>query len=313
MNHKHTSFVLLFCMLFVLFCTGCSDPSKSTDTDAAHKGPPRDNTPQVLIPTADGTVLFGNDIISIDASSASSGFLMLQYSGSSDKAKMQLKAPNGVTYTYLISEKEELQTFPFSGGDGTYQISIFECVSAEDDLYALVFSQSIDVSLENEFLPFLYPNEYVNFTSDSAVVGKGSELAADCYSDLEVIQQVYSYVTKNIEYDTEKAQSVVYGYLPDVDDTLFSGKGICFDYAATMAAMLRSQSIPTRLEVGYSSDALHAWISTYVEEFGWIDNIIEFNGETWTLLDPTLAASNSSESVGKYIGDGSHYLLKYSY
>ena len=98
-----------------------------------------------------------------------------------------------------------------------------------------------------------------------------------------------------------------------MDDTLASGTGICFDYAALMTAMLRSQNIPTKLEVGYSGDTYHAWISTYVDDKGWIDNIIEFDGKSWQLLDPTLAASNDKEAVKEYIGDGSNYIVKYTY
>ena len=80
-----------------------------------------------------------------------------------------------------------------------------------------------------------------------------------------------------------------------------------------MSAMLRSQGIPTKLEVGYSGEAYHAWISTYIKESGWVDNIIQFDGNSWTLMDPTLAAGNSADSVKKYIGDGSNYIVKYSY
>lgn len=80
-----------------------------------------------------------------------------------------------------------------------------------------------------------------------------------------------------------------------------------------MAAMMRTQRIPTKLEIGYSGEVKHAWISAYVTEIGWIDNIIEFDGSSWTMMDPTLAASNSKASVKKYVGDGSNYTLQYSY
>jgi len=183
----------------------------------------------------------------------------------------------------------------------------------EGDSYLIALSQDIDVAIEDEFLPFLYPNQYVSFTAGSKTVIKGSELAKNAYSDLEVIQNIYHYVIENISYDTAKANSVTYGYLPDIDDTLKSGTGICFDYASVMTAMLRSQGMPTKLEVGYSGEALHAWISTYTKDTGWIDDIIEFDGTSWELMDPTLAANNNTSSVGKYIGDGSHYVLKYSY
>jgi hypothetical protein len=77
--------------------------------------------------------------------------------------------------------------------------------------------------------------------------------------------------------------------------------------------MLRSQGLPTKLEVGYSGEAYHAWISVWTKETGWIDNVIRFDGNKWTLIDPTLAANNSKQSVRKYIGDGSHYTLKFVY
>ena len=127
-----------------------------------------------------------------------------------------------------------------------------------------------------------------------------------------MIENIYHYVTSEITYDEKKAASVTYGYLPVIDETLKSGKGICFDYASVMSAMLRTQGIPTKLEVGYSGEAYHAWISAYVSETGWVDDIIEFDGKSWTLMDPTLAANNSASSVKQYIGDGSNYVVKYS-
>ena len=54
--------------------------------------------------------------------------------------------------------------------------------------------------------------------------------------------------------------------------------------------MLRSQGIPTRLEVGYAGTVYHAWISTYIKDVGWINGIIQFNGSGWTLIDPTTAS-----------------------
>jgi transglutaminase-like putative cysteine protease len=80
-----------------------------------------------------------------------------------------------------------------------------------------------------------------------------------------------------------------------------------------MTALLRTQGIPTRLEVGYSGEVYHAWISTYVDEMGWLDNLIQFDGTSWQLLDPTLAANNDATSVKDYLGDGTHYLSKFTY
>ena len=91
-------------------------------------------------------------------------------------------------------------------------------------------------------------------------------------------------------------------------------KGICFDYAALMTGMLRSQGVPCKLVVGYAGTAYHAWISVWSEESGWVDGAVFFNGESWQRMDPTFASSGkSSKAILDYIGDGSNYNAKYFY
>ena len=303
----HLSYLLIAIFCFLL--GGCSGSSSASRKE--HSGPPRDSTPRVLTPSADGVTVYQNDFASIDTSNTSQGYVMVKYNGTNEKVKLQITCPDQSCYTYLISDRGAYDTFPLTAGNGSYALQVLENVAG--DTYTVSLAQSINVSIEDEFLPFLYPNQYVNFHTDSKAVSKGSDLAKDTYSDLDVVQNIYNYVIKNISYDTEKAQNVSYGYVPDIDDTLSSKKGICFDYAALMTSMLRSQNIPTKLEVGYSGDAYHAWISTYIDDKGWVDDIIQFNGNTWQIMDPTLAATNDSAAVKKYVGDGSHYVVKYTY
>lgn len=303
----HLSYLLI--AIFCLLLGGCSGSSSASRKE--HSGPPRDSTPKVLTPSADGVTVYQNDLASIDASNTSQGYVMVKYNGTNEKVKLQITCPDQSCYTYLISDRGAYDTFPLTAGNGSYALQVLENVAG--DTYTVSLAQSINVSIEDEFLPFLYPNQYVNFHTDSKAVSKGSDLAKDTYSDLDVVQNIYNYVIKNISYDTAKAQNVSYGYVPDIDDTLSSKKGICFDYAALMTSMLRSQNIPTKLEVGYSGDAYHAWISTYIDDKGWVDDIIQFNGDTWQIMDPTLAATNDSAAVKKYVGDGSHYVVKYTY
>lgn len=303
----HLSYLLI--AIFCLLLGGCSGSSSASRKE--HSGPPRDSTPRVLTPSADGVTVYQNDLASIDASNTSQGYVMVKYNGTNEKVKLQITCPDQSCYTYLISDRGAYDTFPLTAGNGSYALQVLENVAG--DTYTVSLAQSINVNIEDEFLPFLYPNQYVNFHTDSKAVSKGSDLAKDTYSDLDVVQNIYNYVIKNISYDTEKAQNVSYGYVPDIDDTLSSKKGICFDYAALMTSMLRSQNIPTKLEVGYSGDAYHAWISTYIDDKGWVDDIIQFNGDSWQIMDPTLAATNDSAAVKKYVGDGSHYVVKYTY
>ncbi len=314
------SFTLLFSAPFLTGCSGSTSSAKSDNSTSMSLGSSksknhsddkkRTTIKEYLLPSASGSVVYGNDIVSIDASNISEGYVMIKHQGGVDKVKLQITTPDGTTYSYTLAIGS-FEAFPLSGGDGNYHIDILE--HAYDNMYAVAFSQDINVTLNDEFRPYLYPNQYVWFTQDYKAVSYAASLSEKSSNDLDYVEQVYSYVIENISYDEELAQNVQADYLPDIDRTMDTKKGICFDYASLMSAMLRSQGIPTKLVVGYSGDAYHAWISVYLTEIGWIDNIIEFDGREWSLIDPTLAANNSSKSVAKYVGDGSNYTVKYSY
>lgn len=302
----HTNFIWLF-LLLSLAAAGCSTSSPpSVETEAL-----RDSRPSALVPEASGEVTYSSDSASLDASHTSEGYVMVRYTGSNTKVKLQIIAPTSVKYTYLIHSRGSYETFPLTEGSGAYQLTVYENLNG--DQYAAVLSQSVDVSISDEFKPFLYPNQYVFFTPDSKAVALSETLTKDAHSDLEAVTSIYNYVIQNISYNQELAENAPYDYLPAVDQVLTDQTGICFDYAAVMTAMLRAQRIPTKLVVGYSSDLYHAWISTYVDDQGWVDNVIQFDGREWTLMDPTLAANNDAEDVKKYVGDGSHYIVKYTY
>ena len=69
---------------------------------------------------------------------------------------------------------------------------------------------------------------------------------------MEVIQQIYAWIVDNVSYDQAKVDFVQKntGYLPNVDQILQEKKGICYDYAALAAAMLRANGIPCQLIMG---------------------------------------------------------------
>lgn len=282
--------------------TSASVPGSETGT--------RDNTPLCLVPEADGILEMRNDVAVIDYSHANQGYICADYSGSVSKIKLILSGPDGTDYTYDL-HGNGYEVFPLSAGSGSYKATIYENISGTS--YSTCLYAGFDAVLANEFGPFLYPNQYVNFNADSKAVAKGAELAAGADTDLDVVISIYDYITASIKYDYNKASDPPAGYVTDVDEILTSGTGICLDYAALMSAMLRSQQIPTRLEVGYAKDAYHAWISVYTEETGWLNGLIEFTGSSWTLVDPTFGANSSEKSLKKFIGDGTNYTLKKVY
>lgn len=269
-----------------------------------------DDDPVIYVPQAPGTAVIGQEPLQVDVSNASQGYVMARYSGPAQKAAIQLTGPDGITYKYFLPPSDAYVPLPLTSGSGDYAINGYENVSGTT--YVTLFKDSISVSLDSELLPYLYPNQYVLFDQDSQVVSAAAEVTSGALTDLEVVAQIYHYVIDNVTYDTEKAATVPNGYLPSVDETLASGTGICFDYAALVTAMLRSQDIPTRLEIGYVGNIYHSWISVYMEDEGWIDKYIEFSSDGWTRMDPTFAASSgSSEAILRYIGDGTNYTLQY--
>ena len=273
------------------------------------------STPAVssmLVPVASGTLVAQNNQAQIDYSNTADGYVMVRYTASTTKRlKVQVKGPT-TTYTYNITPGDTWTTFPLSDGNGTYQVVVYENTSGSK--YATVLSQSVSVTLKDEFAPFLRPNQYVDYEHAVKTVAKAKELTAGKNETLDKVAAVYDFVIQNITYDKQLAATVQSGYLPVLDSVLEKKTGICFDYAALMTAMLRSQGIPTKLEIGYSGDIYHAWISTWLNEKGWVDNIIQFDGKSWELMDPTLAAnSDNKEDVKEYIGNGEHYVLQYSY
>ena len=298
---------MLLYILIVLLLVGCGNQAEEVNL------PLRDNTPVILQTVPSEEHVEENDVVSLYLSNVNDGYIMLTYKGTNEKVQFQITAPNDVTYTYLITECKNPTAFPLTAGSGSYIFTVYESVDINENKYSIAFSYDMDITVENEFTPYLSPNVYVNFSEDSNCVDKGVILAEDCYTDLDVIENVYDFVINNVTYDLAEAENVAYGYIPNPDEVLSTQKGICFDYASLMTAMLRSQGIPTKLEVGYAGEAYHAWISCYVDEIGWVANIIEFDGENWSLMDPTLASNNDSEDVQEYIGDGSKYVVKYTY
>lgn len=318
----------IYCCFLLLFLAGCTGrdiekpkptkvPELINDTFPGQMSlgenelPENPVVPDILRPEASGILSEETARTVIDYSNTTDGYVMVRWKGKSEKRiKVQVKGPT-TTYTYnLVSDVWE--TFPLSDGNGTYQVGMYENV--EGSKYALVQSVTAEVELKDEFAPFLRPNQYVDYADAEQTVKTAAQLTYGKDTELEKVQAVYEYVVQNLTYDKELATTVKSGYLPDLDGVLVSKKGICFDYAALMTGMLRSQSIPCKLVVGYAGEVYHAWISVYTEKDGWIDGVVYFDGATWKRMDPTFASSGKqSDEIMNYIGDGTNYREKYLY
>ncbi|MBO5339660.1 MAG: transglutaminase domain-containing protein [Oscillospiraceae bacterium] len=260
---------------------------------------------------APGTLTKSNQDAVIDYSNTKDGYVMVCYKRSTQlRLKAQVKGPT-TTYTYNLTPGK-WAAFPLSDGNGAYKISIYKNIQGSS--YAAVLSVSLQVTLPDEFAPFLRSNQYVDFDGAPNTVAKAAQLTGQMTQPLEKVAAVYDYVVKGMTYDKQLAATVKSGYLPVLDQVLEKKSGICFDYAALMTGMLRSQGIPCKLVVGYAGKAYHAWISVWSDQTGWIDGAVFFDGSAWHRMDPTFASSGKqSQSIMNYIGDGKNYSAKYFY
>ena len=232
--------------------------------------------------SSSGTTALKNNGCEIDTSKASSGTIRVRQNGSTTKVKV-LVYFNGSSkyYQYTIPTNNTWTSIPLQSGSGTYKVRFMKQVSGTS--YTQMYSVTFQVGMQNANSAYLNPSQYVVYNSGSACVTKAKSLVAGAGSDAQKVSRIYSYIVNNISYDYDKMNNLPSGYLPNPDSTLSSRKGICFDYAALMAAMLRSQGVPCKLVIGNADGAYHAWNMVYV------------NG-SWQLYDATYGAAGQRAS-----------------
>ena len=234
--------------------------------------------PGILVYQASGFVL--------DYSNAEFGYLSLKAPASAVVTKAQV-IKDEIIYTYTL-QADQYVIVPLQSGDGQYQIKFLR--QQEGNIFAVSGSVRIDVRLIDDFTTFLYPNQIVDYNKETKAILRSFKLTEGLETDLERVHAIYSFIIENIEYDYDKAiEAQTRFILPIIDETYLEEKGICFDYASLMTAMLRVQHIPTRVVTGMVEEGYHAWVEVFVKDIGWINPNIYFE-EDWERIDPTFDA-----------------------
>jgi transglutaminase-like putative cysteine protease len=221
-------------------------------------------------------------------------------------ATVEIQRPTGYSNYKAIVEKDDVEyiynlvstteKLPLQSGSGTYKISILG--SNDGRRFRLLSEESVKVTLEENAV-FLSASQTVNWNVDSEVAILAKDLTKDAKTDREKLEIIHTYVINHVRYDYKKANSLPKGYIPNADDTLAEGTGICYDFAAITGSMLRAVDVPTKLVKGYSSytPVYHAW------------NEVLIDGE-WVVVDASTDsiyvdynASYSLEKAAKdYVG-----------
>ena len=240
---------------------------------------------EVLMPVASGKKVLKADKLTVDASNADQGYIMVK----GPKTKTRLKVTVEITGTklqYDLNGEGEYEVFPLQLGRTNYTVSLWRQV--EGKKYGKIGQVKVAGKMEDELSCFLYPNQYVNYTKNSACVKESAEICKGLETDKEKVDAIRKYVVKNFQYDYIKSVTVAgsSGMLPDIEGCWKSKKGICQDLSAMAVAMMRAQGIHATLVIGtLGSGTPHAWVMVYLD------------GEE-IFFDPTaeLNASNKSDS-----------------
>lgn len=253
---------------------------------------------EILYPGAPNILVLDSEIAKIDYSNANEGYIMaFLKTDISKKVKIQI-AKDERKYNYDLTTNSGV-AYPLQMGNGKYIIKILENI--EGNQYAIKNSIEIDVVLDDELKPYLYPNILVNYKPNDKITSLAIEIVKDADNDLKRIKEIYEYVANYLSYDDKKAKLAKQEYLiPDLEEIIKTKQGICFDYASMMVAMLRINHIPARLICGGTDkDEYHAWLEVYLDGKGWINPDIFIDKDIWTIMDPTFA-SNKYDYDGNY-------------
>lgn len=286
---------------------GCAAPGVAEGGTTA--GPAYTEPDTILTSAFDeaAAVRFGD--CAIDASTAPQGYIGARGTAAS---RLKLQVTCGQTsYNYDLPADGAPICVPLNMGDGSYTFRIMQNTSGNS--YVEVGATSADVQLADPFAPYLRPNVFCDYTPQSACVAQARQLAAGAQNQGEVVRSIYEWMVGAIAYDDAKAAGLAdaTGYVPDPDETLSSGSGICFDYASLAAAMFRSLGLPCQIVTGYVSpgEVYHAWNMIYIDG-EWMSAEITVEADRWCRIDLTLAAAQQGNPN---VGDGETYTDRFVY
>lgn len=202
-----------------------------------------------------------------------SGILSVSIS-TENTSRMKVKVTKGNETLYYDVDSDYQVNIPLQMGDGSYTVKVFCHMEGND--YQAVFSEDFAFMAGNPNDVFLASSDIVNFSESKIIFSLTDQVVDGATEEMEIVARITRFVIEEFEYDAQKAAKLTTDYIPNIDSVLNDKSGICYDFAAVTASMLREAGIPAKLVMGYRSDSdlYHAW------------NEVLVNGE-WMVVDTT--------------------------
>ena len=236
--------------------------------------------------------------------SLSKGIISVKYTTSDTSKKAKVLIQFGEQkYQYNIKNSSSFVNFPLQLGNGSYTVGVFEQI--EGTKYAQVATTTVSLSLDDSSKVFLTSIQLINWGDKMNTVTLAKELTKSKKTENEKIEVLYEYMVQQFSYDFVKMKNVEYDYIPVIDDVLKKKLGICYDYSAVFASMLRSQGIKCKLIMGYTVNVkeYHAWNDVYVGD-----------KSKWVVVDTTFDSQMYANKVQyKFEKTAKDYQQSYEY
>ncbi|MGI6622683.1 MAG: transglutaminase domain-containing protein [Clostridiaceae bacterium] len=244
---KSTKIIVLFLIMALLFSVASSVRADQTNTKTQQPGENFDTT-------------------KVDLGSVGARYIPIEEKRVKTRVqKIDLK------YDYDLFGREDFEYFPLQLGNGDYKVLVFENITG--NRYRQVKARSMKAEIKNPLDVYKASIQTVNWDPEMKIIKKASELTKGLKTDKQKITAIYNFVIDTFSYDYDKINNIEITYIPDIEKIYEEKSGICYDYSAVLAAMLRSQDIPAKLIKGYTDlvKGYHAWNEVYLaEEDRWL-------------------------------------------
>ncbi|GAB6152556.1 hypothetical protein JCM17380_13060 [Desulfosporosinus burensis] len=210
------------------------------------------------------------------------GYLLVKSEAVGENYIIQVRSVDGLKKYGYIPYTNEFQTVPLPDSN---KVTLLFIEKTDSNYGKILESIEFHVNIKNELKRYTLPNVFVYYDKGSLASKTAKQLKNESNSDLEFVIKAFKMVSK-LPYDYEKyfnINELPLFYIPDVDEVLISKTGICSDKAALLAAMLRSQGIPTKYVTGEIPAGAHAWNEIYIDNV-W-RSVDVTAGTFWTTSD----------------------------
>lgn len=226
-----------------------------------------------------------------DLSKLGQGIIGVGNISGSKRLKLRIQKGND-KYDYDLNNEGQMEYFPLQMGNGEYKVVIFENTTGTK--YRPLDSNSVSLNLADSNVVYLNSIQNVFWDSQSKAIQFGHTEGGKKKDISGKFDLFYQHMVSGYAYDYEKAKTVAIGYNPNIDVMFDTKKGICYDYSSLLAALDRSNGIPTKLVKGYAAgvDGYHAWNEVFIDGRWYVidttvDAVFHRNGKKYVKLKNT--------------------------